>query len=66
MKSYTEIRLMHSVSIEKAIDAIIEVILDDRNVECETPEDGTPVSAETWLAVKARVLNLLEEVFQHA
>ncbi len=52
MNVYNTLRIEYSDAIERTIDEIIEEVIDVD--EC--------VSPETWLAVKAKVLALLEEI----
>jgi hypothetical protein len=61
--AYNDIRIEHSEAIERTVDEIIEVVLQDSHVE-HTGDEGPPVTAETWLACKAEVLALLETVLE--
>jgi hypothetical protein len=63
--AYNVARIEHSEDIEASIDDLIEIVLQDSHVE-HSPDDGPPVTAETWLACKARVLSLLETVLEGA
>lgn len=47
-------------NVDERVDEIINTVLDDGNVEV-VATGGAPVSPETWLAVKAKILALLAE-----
>ncbi len=61
MSAYNDARIEHAEKIERTIDDIVEIVLSDSHVE-HIPDEGPPVSAQTWLAVKAKLLALLAEV----
>lgn len=56
MSTYNDLRILHSEAIERAVDEIIEEVIDSD--EC--------VSPETWLAIKASIFALIEEITQDA
>ncbi len=61
MSAYNDARISHAEKIERTIDDIVEIVLSDSHVE-HMPDEEPPVSAETWLAVKAKLLALLAEI----
>lgn len=59
MSIFNDARIAHSEAIEQAVDDIVEIVLQDNNVEWNGSKESTPVSSETWLAAKAKILALL-------
>ncbi len=60
--NYNKVRIEHAEAIERTVDGVIDTVMGSNNVATSETEETTPVSSETWLAVKAKVLALLAEI----